>query len=135
MKVVPEVVTGSEATRYGLSYDNLLAVTVKAIQELKVAHDNQAEKVVVLAVENQKLRDELAAVKKQASLTARPSQEDGSHVDPVAGEASVLTKDDMADTRELLVLVIKIGAGVGGLLVIGLCVCGVMLYRTRKRAA
>ena len=112
MQVIPEVVNGSEETRYGLSYDNLLALAVKSIQEVKVANDNQNEKVAALVAENEKLREELAKVKASG----------------VSGEAA-------DETRELLMLAIKIGAGVGGLLILGLGACSAVLYRMRRRAA
>ncbi|MGE4352184.1 MAG: tail fiber domain-containing protein, partial [Bdellovibrionales bacterium] len=138
-KVVPEVVTGSEETRFGLSYDNLVALTVKSIQELKVANDNQTTKLASLMEENKKLRDEVSRLK--SGKTPRAAQHDQEEAESIHLQASYddLPEDTGAqpqqdETRELLMLVIKVGAGVGGLLVIGLIGCGIALYRMRRRA-
>ncbi|MFY9286945.1 MAG: tail fiber domain-containing protein, partial [Alphaproteobacteria bacterium] len=51
LKVVPEVVgvpKDAEKEHYGLSYGNMVAVTVKAIQELKADNDNLRQQVVSL---------------------------------------------------------------------------------------
>lgn len=49
--VVPEVVSANSAGRYGLSYGNLLAVAVKAIQEQEKAIEKQEKEITTLKEE------------------------------------------------------------------------------------
>jgi hypothetical protein len=106
---VPEVVSISDSGRYGLAYGNMNAVIVKAIQEMKEANDND---LAALRSENEQLRTELKSLR---------------------SGGAVVTSDD--DTRELLMLTIKIGGGVGGVLLLGLTACGIALYRLRRKQA
>ncbi|MFA6279580.1 MAG: tail fiber domain-containing protein [Bdellovibrionales bacterium] len=131
-EVVPEVVSVSREGRYGLSYGNMVAVVVKAMQELKASNDNQATavaaleaRVVALEAENKSLRNE--------KHSAFSLQQSGEEKDVGVGAAQDNTRDD--DTRALLLLTIKIGGAVGLLLIFGLGACGVALLRQRKRVA
>lgn len=58
--VVPEVVSVGDDGLYGLSYGNLVAVTVRALQEIKVTTDELKE-------ENKKLRDEVEVLRESVT--------------------------------------------------------------------
>ena len=47
-EIVPQVVTKTETGRYGLSYGNMVALTVKSIQELKAENDNLKQEISLL---------------------------------------------------------------------------------------
>lgn len=55
-KVVPEVTSVSDKGWYGLSYGNMTAITVKAIQEMKVENDRLAAEVARLKDQGQDVR-------------------------------------------------------------------------------
>ncbi|MCL2469294.1 MAG: tail fiber domain-containing protein, partial [Alphaproteobacteria bacterium] len=109
MKVVPEVVSGSEDTRFGLSYGNLLAVAVKAIQEQQVRID-------ALEAENKRLREMVGGM--------------------ASGDAPHPTLPRKGGGLEAQVrMIIWVGGTVALVLGVGLAGCGVALVRGRKRAA
>ncbi|NCC04050.1 MAG: hypothetical protein EOM37_08410, partial [Proteobacteria bacterium] len=112
MKVVPEVVSGSEETRYGLSYDTLLALAIKSIQELKVANDNQAKTVAQLSEENVQLRAKIQDLHDHAS-------------------GAKVTMDD----HDLIMMVIKVGGALFVLMLTGVGLCGYGLWRAVRRKA
>ncbi|MDX9689926.1 MAG: tail fiber domain-containing protein, partial [Alphaproteobacteria bacterium] len=112
MKVVPEVVSGSEETRYGLSYDTLLALAIKSIQELKVANDNQAKTVAQLSEENVQLRAKIQDLHDHAS-------------------GAKVTMDD----HDLIMMVIKVGGALFVLMLTGVGLCGYGLWRAARRKA
>jgi hypothetical protein len=69
LEVVPEVVgvpPDLQTGHYGLSYGNLTAVTVKAIQELSTTNDDLREQVRQEQEEIEELRGEVAALKTSA---------------------------------------------------------------------
>jgi len=120
--VLPEVVEVSKEGRYGLNYGNMVAATVKAIQELKGANDNRDSKLAALEKENETLRAEIQALKTQRPGAVHPEEKN-----PSVAQAT--------ETRELLMLTIKIGGGLLAVVLLGLGACGLVLWRGRKRAA
>jgi|GEM_PF-3295024 len=56
--VVPEVVSISKEGRYGLNYGNMVALSVKAIQELKAENDTLAQKIEKLKPDEREAKDQ-----------------------------------------------------------------------------
>jgi hypothetical protein len=106
-EVVPEVVSVDDHGWYGLSYGNLLAVSVKAQQEMKAVNDNQEARLARLEKENEELR---------ARLVSLPS--------------SASPEPDRLEPK--LRLVLYLGGGLALALLAGLAGCGLMIVRLRR---
>jgi len=63
LNVAPEVVTGSEETQYGISYDRLSVVAIKAIQELASLRSSDADRIEKLTAKLEAAEAEIEALK------------------------------------------------------------------------